>query len=701
MPAVFFANFALLGGLAALLIPILIHLLIKLKKEHLRFSTIQFFVKQDRQANKRRKLRNWLLLAVRLLLVTLLVLAFARPSTRTPATTHDQKPRIGIFVLDRSASMQATVRGDAAWNRALNLARNALRDFESDDRAAIVTSSARTEIFSGLRPAAVVAHLLDGLAPEFTSGDLADGLRAALKLVPTDDASAATIYIVSDLQKSSCQDVQTVLLSPGVEVKFLNGGELFASNLAIGDLRLEGDVNPQARITLKSFSDEDFANGNLSLAVDGKEIVNTSVSLQAGLDTNLVLSLPAFKPGWHSAEARLLTKDALNADDRRYCAFFIPEPLRVLCVETKPSARIHEQDNFFVASALQPNSEPGTRVPALFTIEITDPPALARKLVPPKDSSGYAAVVLPALRQIPGDASEALAVYVRNGGGLLLFLGDGLSANRYNAEFRELLPLQLASVDTRANAGWHLETFEKNSPMFTTFQGAAGANLRLPEFTRRFGVSRTTSAAATSTLAIFDDGIPLIASRSVGAGRVVLVNTSADTSWSDWPKRKSFVPWLHETVNFLCGRSSKEAMQPSRLFTTGEEAEIGVGQQWKGRSFVIQRGDTKGETFAADEEGRLPRYNLGLPGGYVLRDPNGIELQRWAVNLPPRESDLVALSPQDFQKQLMWSKESPRVNLHASLLGAAKGEKEWWRVLLLAALCLLFIEVFLANRTRT
>jgi hypothetical protein len=438
----------------------------------------------------------------------------------------------------------------------------------------------------------------------------------------------------------------------------------------------------------------------LSLVVDGKEVLSTPIALKAGSATNVVFALPAFKPGWHSAEARLVTNDALKADDTRYHAFYIPEPLKVLCVETKSSARIHEQDTFFVASALQPDAEPGTTVPALFSVEISDPPALVRKLAPAKGPSGYATVILPALRQIPEKAAEALSTYVRNGGGLLFFVGDGLSANRYHVEFRDLLPLQLVSVDSRENAGWHMETFEKNSSLFASFRGAAAANLRLPEFTRRFRVSPIASAAGASTLAAFDDAVPLVASRSVGAGRVLLVNTSADASWSDWPKRKSFVPWLHGAVNSLGGRSNQAAMQPSLLSTAGEEVEIALGQKWKSCSLVIQRGDAKGEPVIADEEGRLPSLSIGTPGAYVVRDSNGVELQRWAVNLPARESDLAALSPQELQKQLVRTKGIPPANLQASLFGAAKGEREWWRVLLLASLGLLFAEVFLANRTR-
>jgi hypothetical protein len=279
-------------------------------------------------------------------------------------------------------------------------------------------------------------------------------------------------------------------------------------------------------------------------------------------------------------------------------------------------------------------------------------------------------------------------------------VGDGISANRYNAEFRDLLPLPLDSVDSRANVGWHVDTFEKTSPMFAAFARPAGASLRLPEFTRRFRVSPNPSAASASILATFDDALPLITSRTVGGGRVVLINTSADASWSDWPKRKSFVPWLHGTINYLGNRSSREAMQPSRLFTAGEDADIALGPQWKERSLVVERTGAKGESMIANDEGRLSGLHLGMPGAYVVRDSKGVELQRWAVNLAPGESDLAALSPQEFQKQLVRAGGNRSGNLQANLFGAAKGEKEWWRVLLLASLCLLFAEVLLANRTR-
>src|SRR5512135_3249426 len=95
MNAPVFTNPALLGGLALLAVPILIHLLLRIKKKRLRFSTLQFFRRQDEQAARRRKVRNRLLLAVRVLVLLLIVVAFARPylapdAAAAKATPHRQ-----------------------------------------------------------------------------------------------------------------------------------------------------------------------------------------------------------------------------------------------------------------------------------------------------------------------------------------------------------------------------------------------------------------------------------------------------------------------------------------------------------------------------------------------------------------------------------------------------------------------------------
>jgi hypothetical protein len=111
-----FLNPALLGWLGLLALPLLIHLLLRARKHKLRFSTLLFFRKLDEQAARRRKLKHWLLLAMRTLLLAALVLAFARPYWPEPKSNNvGQIRRRFIFVIDRSASMAAVEKEGQRW----------------------------------------------------------------------------------------------------------------------------------------------------------------------------------------------------------------------------------------------------------------------------------------------------------------------------------------------------------------------------------------------------------------------------------------------------------------------------------------------------------------------------------------------------------------------------------------------------------
>src|SRR5262245_18839651 len=172
MPVIF-TNAALLFGLLALGIPILIHLLLKRKQQRLRFSTIQFFQRLDEKASQKRKLRNLLLLAMRLLLFALLVFAFARPilpDRLVPGT--DGPPRQAVIVLDGSASMQATDRDGSRWARAKDAASRIVASLRPDDRAALVSCATKATVVSGFGPPPIFQEKLAALSPTSGSGNI-------------------------------------------------------------------------------------------------------------------------------------------------------------------------------------------------------------------------------------------------------------------------------------------------------------------------------------------------------------------------------------------------------------------------------------------------------------------------------------------------------------------------------------------------
>ena len=200
MPFLFTHAF-LLSALAGLGIPVLLHLLLKQRNPRMRVSTLRFFEVRDTRSSSRRKLRNWLLLLLRLLVFALIVLAFARPYLPDGWRGKTQpKRRDVVIIIDPSLSIRSIDSGKPRWPAVLDEARQILAGLADNDRAALIGMGGKAEVLSGFAPSAVIRNTLDALKPGSTSGDLGEALREASALVSTLDApGTGSIIVISDL----------------------------------------------------------------------------------------------------------------------------------------------------------------------------------------------------------------------------------------------------------------------------------------------------------------------------------------------------------------------------------------------------------------------------------------------------------------------------------------------------------------------
>src|SRR5580704_14032625 len=120
----------LAAGLAVA-VPIVIHLLFRQKTRTLGIGSMRFLHQVVREHRRRRRVRQWILLALRMLAVLLLALLFARPY-------RDESYRRGlqeelVLLIDRSASMQSRQGGgETAFSRALARAREELQRLDEN-----------------------------------------------------------------------------------------------------------------------------------------------------------------------------------------------------------------------------------------------------------------------------------------------------------------------------------------------------------------------------------------------------------------------------------------------------------------------------------------------------------------------------------------------------------------------------------------
>src|SRR6476646_2779576 len=119
-------------GLAAIAIPVLVHLIQREKKQVVEFPSLMFVRRIPYQSVRRRRIRHWPLLLLRAAAIALIVAAFARPFfQRSAAAAMAGGAREVVILLDQSASMGYADH----WSRAQDAARSVVRGLGQDDRA--------------------------------------------------------------------------------------------------------------------------------------------------------------------------------------------------------------------------------------------------------------------------------------------------------------------------------------------------------------------------------------------------------------------------------------------------------------------------------------------------------------------------------------------------------------------------------------
>jgi hypothetical protein len=733
MPFLFTHAF-LLSALAGLGIPVLLHLLLKQRNPRMRVSTLRFFEIQETRSSSRRKLRNLLLLLLRLLVFALIVLAFARPYLPEGwGGTARPKRRDVILVLDRSLSLRAIDSGKPRWPAALAEARRILATLTEGDRAALIGIGERAEVLSGFGPPSLILERLKDLQPTVTRGDVSEALREAQSLVAAlDSPGAASVTVIGDLQRTGADQLDRVSLPRWLPVQFIRVGTVVSPNVAITDLRLPAEPNGPLSMIVANYGDRPVQNRSVRCLLDGQTISEIAFSRGAGVSESLEWKLPRLSAGWHEAEVQLKESDALAEDNVRRLAFQVPERIRVVAVENRNQVRSFEEQTFFVAAALDPFFGTTNSGQGGFVVDILRPEAVAAAVAPNTTRPRPDVVLLPAMRSLPGEAVAALNTWVEHGGGVFFFGGDSLEPSRFNAEFGALSPGQWgAPVSANAEVPWRIGAFDRTSPVFRPFAAARSGGPAVAEFTRRHAVTATPES---TVLARFDDEHPFLLSRAVGRGAVLLANTSADTAWTDWPKHKSFVPWVMAAVTWLADRGDERLLRSSDPLITGTEGRI-LGSSGSGgltSPSAPSAAAAPGTLTATSAKNTAPTttaplgsdrfrlqvrpaapgpppalevrsdgtlvFEVPISGFYSVTDDSGRERWRLAANPPPIESDLAALEPSVAEGRLA-RRTDAESELPPGWFGNEPGRQEWWRILLAAALALLLIETVVANRS--
>ena len=386
----------LIGGLAVA-VPIVLHLL---RREHLPrvpFSDIRFLQAARVEQARRRRLRELWLLALRVVALLLLALAFARPFL-TDAAAPDRP--VTVVLIDTSFSLSAP----GQWARVRAQALEAIAAVPADHLVGVVAFDDTARVVADLAGARAAARAaVEVLSPGVHGTRYRVGLAAASALIGLRDGR---IVVVTDLQASGW-DLGAGAISPEVDVEIRDVPPP-AGNLAVVGIEPE----PAATAAVLFQVGASAGETRVSLAVDGNRVYEIQVTPGPGRTT---VRFPVVLPSVGVAMVSVVDPVGYAVDNRRYRLLDPPEPVSVLVVTSDSRAR---DAVFYLERALAPGEEAGP-----FSVDTVAAAAIAAR---PEQLDRVRAVVLVGALGLDRRGRNRLAAFVRGGGGLLVVAGPTL-----------------------------------------------------------------------------------------------------------------------------------------------------------------------------------------------------------------------------------------------------------------------------------
>lgn len=681
---------AFLAGLAAVAVPILIHLINRERKVVVEFPSLMFLQRIPYRSVRRQKIRHLLLLILRCLALAMLVAAFARPffQKRQNAISTTGAREV-VILLDNSASMGYANR----WTKAKDAAKKVVGGLGANDHATLVLFASDASVAS--EPMATPDRIAAAINASKLSAEAtryAPALKLATQIIGASTLPRREVVLISDYQKAGWANHNEIVFPRGTTVTPIDLGGPAASDIAVSQVTTDRDsTGDRDRVTVAArLINTGAATKNIvaTLAIGGRDAQTKQANVPAHGATQVAFT-PIAVPSGATKGAVRITPDSLTQNDVLDFTIAPDEAVSVLIVEpTKP--RVNE--SLFLSRALAIGDRPSFRVAQKSIDALT-----------PRDLDGRALVVLDEVNPPGGEVGRRLRAVLDGGAGVIVVPGME-RLEEWPPEWRAIMPATLgAAVDRSGDAGGTLSQVDYAHPIFEIFNAPRSGDFSTARFYRYRALTAQPNA---SVIARFDDGSPALVERGVAEGKLIVWASTLDSYWTNFPLQPVFLPFVHQL-----GKHAGRYADPRPWFIAGDVLDLsrhgelttpftGGRAADSAASLVIESPSGVRERATPSGAGHL--VSLREQGFYELRGPNtpvgsGRPI---AVNVDPAESDLSHLDPQDIVVAVtaVPGQATPGADLNSSTPQDQERRQRIWWYLLLVAVLILGGETMLSNR---
>jgi len=632
-----FLNPLFLYGLFALAIPVLIHLfnLRRYRKEY--FTNVSYLTQITLETRKRSRLKQWLILAARLLAIASLVLAFSQPFIPSPLQ-GSRKPgsqAVSIYV-DNSWSMEAI----GSEGRLLDIAKKRAADIASACKASDIFQLVTNDLES--KHSQFVSReeflgLLREVRTSHTSISIKELILRQKDLFSNQGGLSHLSYLVSDFQKTTGgldgikPDSNTHYILVPVE-------SLKQNNLFIDSVWFPSPVHrpgQAVKLTVKisNCGSEGFEKIPLRLYLNEIQKSVTNFSIEASQSVEISLPYTEGLSGFQQGRLEIADYPVVY-DDRFWFTYNITDRINVLTIYGKT---------------------PGPYLGTLFgTDSVFNFSSCTANQVDYSSFGKQNLILVSGLEQMSSGLAGELKMFLEKGGSLCIFPPTGAVNETFNNFYTSLGGPLIGKVDSMKQ---RVSSIDIENELFKdVFDKDAQGKIRLPDnadlplVMKYFQLTSGTSNPATVVMRL-ENGLPFLTSLGAGKGRLYQFAAPLDPAYSNFQQHLLFLPVLYRMA-FL-----SEA-RPSLYYTIGrtdyidlptdsvsEKNMVRIAQSSTSFEFIPEI-RTSGQQVRAFTHDRITEA-----GWYNVYRGNK-KMSVLAFDYDKRESDINCFTPKELESDI-------------------------------------------------
>lgn len=567
-----FGSVGMLVWASVALVPLLIHLWNRRQHREANWAAMEFLLAAIQEQSKRLRFEQLLLLLLRIAIPCVLAVALADPLWQLlPSQGNSlgtRPPHHHLFLIDTSYSMAYDVDGQTRLAQAQQFARDVIQQSPQGDGFTLfrMSSPSRAIVASPTYAKNDILAEVNALAIHDCAADLVSALRLAKQTLQTTRETHPRLaqhrlYIVSDMAQNTWRsadrkDVREVVaeIEPLAQVVVVDVGVIESYNAAIVSAKRNGTLPTIGALQTWSVSVRSYHGSaqscDVEMRVDDRLVAKESIQLTDGRLGVAPFSYRFDTAGQHTISFAV-PNDSLLADNQRWEVVTIRESVRVLCVEGRRDAARN------VALALSPTEDPHLEIRTIMDHRLGN-----------TDLKPFDALFLCNIGSVTSEQATKLRDFLREGGGIVMFLGDQIQPENFNDMLgqtdglkRPILPAELLGVAPYGR--YVFAPHDYRHPLIEPFRGQEDAGLLSTPVWSYVRLRLAADHRARVVLS-FRNGDPAIVEHSVLGGRFALVATAPSqqsvlpqagrsTPWNAWSVWPSFPPMVQELLSYTVG----------------------------------------------------------------------------------------------------------------------------------------------------